>query len=179
MVRTGIGNILENIERVRISGSDTEGLEADFEMGTPEFFETAGITLLRGRNFSWQDDEHAPRVAIVSQNLAEKLFPGGKAIGQHLDVMNARNWRNLQIIGVVSNASLYDIRKAQPPTVYLPSMQYKDYMGWSELLVLTSLPTAAITDALRRAVESQGHEYIFSIKTVQQNIERSILQERS
>jgi len=57
-------------------------------------------------------------------------------------------------------------------------MQYKDYMGWSELLVQTSLPTAAITDALRRTVESQGHEYILSIKTVQQNIERSILQER-
>src|SRR5437870_13211218 len=57
-------------------------------------------------------------------------------------------------------------------------MQYKEYMGWSELLVQTSLPTAAITDALRRTVESQGHEYIFSIKTVQQNIERSILQER-
>ncbi len=178
MMHTRFGNVVEWTERVRITGSDAEGLEADFEMATPEFFETAGITLLRGRKFDWQDDDHAARIAIVSQNFAEKLFPKGNAIGQHLDVMSARNWQNLQIIGVVSNASLYDIRKAQPPTVYLPSMQYKDYMGWSELLVQTSLPTAAITDALRRTVESQGHEYIFSIKTVQQNIERSILQER-
>ncbi len=178
MMRAIFGNVLEWTERIRITGSDAEGLEADFEMATPGFFETAGITLLQGRKFEWQDDDHAPGVAIVSQNFAQKLFPNDNALGQHLDVMNARNWRNLQIIGVVSNASLYDIRKAQTPTVYLPSTQYKDFMGWPELLVQTSLPPAAIADALRRTVESQGREYVFSIKTVRQNIDRSILQER-
>src|SRR5437762_6730893 len=178
MMRAIFGNVLEWTERIRITGSDAEGLEADFEMATPGFFETAGITLLQGRKFEWQDDDHAPGVAIVSQNFAQKLFPNDNAIGQRLDVMNARNWRNLKIIGVVSNASLYDIRKAQTPTVYLPSTQYKDFMGWPELLVQTSLPPAAIADALRRTVESQGREYVFSIKTVRQNIDRSILQER-
>jgi predicted permease len=178
MMRAIFGNVLEWTERIQITESDAEGLEADFEMATPGFFETAGITLLQGRKFAWQDDDHVPAVAIVSQNFAEKFFPKGNAIGQHLDVMNARNWRNLQIIGVVSNASLYDIRKAQTPTVYLPSTQYKDFMGWPELLVQTSLPPAAIADALRRTVESQGREYVFSIKTVRQNIDRSILQER-
>ncbi|HYU22145.1 MAG TPA: FtsX-like permease family protein, partial [Candidatus Dormibacteraeota bacterium] len=88
------------------------------------------------------------------------------------------NWQNLQIIGVVSNASLYDIRKAQAPTVYLPSMQYRDYMGWSQLLLQTSLSPAVMTGALRQTVESLGHEYISSIKTIRQNIDRSILQER-
>src|SRR5437660_3371911 len=138
MMRARFGNVLEWTERIRITGSDAEGLEADFEMATPGFFETAGITLLRGRGFEWQDDDHAPRVAIVTKDFPEKLFPNDNAIGQHLDVMNARNWRNLQIIGVVSNASLYDIRKAQTPTVYLPSKKYKDFMGWPELLVHTS-----------------------------------------
>ncbi|PYU78341.1 MAG: hypothetical protein DMG50_27895 [Acidobacteria bacterium] len=178
MMRAIFGNVLEWTERIRITGSDAEGLEADFEMATPGFFETAGITLLQGRKFEWQDDDHAPGVAIVSQNFAQKLFRNDNAIGRRLDVMNARNWRNLKIIGVVSNASLYDIRKAQTPTVYLPSTQYKDFMGWPELLVQTSLPPAAIADALRRTVESQGREYVFSIKTVRQNIDRSILQER-
>jgi predicted permease len=178
MMQTKFGNVIEWTERVRITGSHTEGFEADFEMATPEFFDTAGITLLRGRGFVWQDDDHTPGVAIVSQNFAEKLLPKGDAMGQHLDVMNARNWRNLQIIGVVSNASLYDIRKGQVPTVYLPSMQYRDYMGWPKLLVQTSLSPAVITTALRQTVESLGHEYIFSIKTIRQNIDRSILQER-
>ncbi len=178
MMHTRFGNVIEWTERVRITGSHTEGVEADFEMAMPGFFETAGIALLRGRGFEWQDDDHAPGVAIVSQDFAEKFFPKGDAIGQHLDVMNARNWQNLQIIGVVSNASLYDIRKAQAPTVYLPSMQYRDYMGWSQLLLQTSLSPAVMTGALRQTVESLGHEYISSIKTIRQNIDRSILQER-
>ena len=178
MMHTRLGNVIEWTERVRITGSHTEGVEADFEMTMPRFFETAGISLLRGRGFEWQDDDHAPGVAIVSQDFAEKFFPKGDAIGQHLDVMNARNWQNLQIIGVVSNASLYDIRKVQAPTVYLPSMQYRDYMGWSRLLLQTSLSPAVMTGALRQTVESLGHEYISSIKTIRQNIDRSILQER-
>jgi predicted permease len=144
----------------------------------PGFFKTAGISLLRGRSFSWQDDEHAPSVAIVSKNFAEKLFLEGDAIGQHLDVMTIRKWQNLQIIGVVSNASLYDIRKQPPPTVYLPGTQYGDYMGWSQLLVQTNLPAATMADPLRRTVESLGHEYITSIRTVRQNVDRSLLQER-
>ena len=98
----------------------------------PAVLETAGISLLRGRSFTWQDDEHVPPVAMVSKNFAEKLFPAGNAIGQHLDIMTIRKWQNLQIIGVVGNASLYDIRKQPPPTVYLPSMQYGDCMGWSD-----------------------------------------------
>jgi putative ABC transport system permease protein len=144
----------------------------------PAVLETAGISLLRGRSFTWQDDEHALPVAMVSKNFAEKLFPAGDAIGQHLDIMTIRKWQNLQIIGVVGNASLYDIRKQPPPTVYLPSMQYGDYMGWSDLLVQTYDSPINGTSAVRQAVESLGHEYVSSSKTVAQNIDRSILQER-
>lgn len=178
MAHIRLGNVLEWTERARIAGTDTEGLQADFEMAMPGFFETAGIALLRGRSFTWQDDEHAPRVAMVSKKFAEKLCPGGDAIGQQLDVVTMPKWQNLQIIGVVSNASLYDIRKQSPPTVYLPSMQYGDYMGWSELLVQVHGAPLNVTSAVRRTVESLGHEYVFSINTVAQNIDRSLLQER-
>src|SRR5881392_2532893 len=57
MMHTRFGNVIEWTERVRITGSHTEGVEADFEMAMPGFFETAGISLLRGRGFEWQDDD--------------------------------------------------------------------------------------------------------------------------
>ena len=178
MMHARFGNVLEWTERARITGTDAEGLQADLEMAMPGFFETAGIGLLRGRSFNWQDDEHAPRVAIVSKNFAEKLFPAGEAIGRHLDFITQPKWQNLEIIGIVSNASLYDIRNQPPPTVYLPSMQYGEYMGWSQLLVQTNAPPATMAESLRQAVRSLGHEYVTSIKTVRQNIDRSLLQER-
>ena len=171
------GDILEWTQDVRIAGTN-EGFTSDFVMLEPGAFRTLGITLLSGRSFDWQDDDHMPHVAIVSKNFAEKLFPSGNVIGRRLEIVSSPKWQTVEIVGIVRNASLYDIRKGSPPTVYVPSMQYGDYMEWSQLLVQTSMPPAAIGDALRRTVESEGHEYISSIKTVRQNIDRSILQER-
>jgi predicted permease len=172
------GDILEWTQDVRIAGTNEGGFTSDFVMLEPGAFRTLGITLLSGRSFGWQDGDHSPHVAIVSKNFAEKLFPSGVAIGQRLEIVSSPKWQNVEIVGVVGNASLYDIRKDPPPTVYVPSMQYGDYMGWSQLLVQTSMPPEAIAGALRQTVESLGHEYVDSIKTVRQNIDRSILQER-
>ncbi len=177
-IHTRLGNILEWDEKIRISGTTGYGVGADIAMVMPGAFRTMGIDLLRGRNFNWQDDDHAPRVAMVSQNFAEQWFPKGDAIGQQLDITTEPKWHNLQIVGVVTNASLYDIRKHQPPTVYLPTMQYGDYMGYPFLLVQTQISPAALLAPLRQVIESQGHEYVSSVKTVGQEVDRSLLQER-
>jgi predicted permease len=178
MVRAGLGNILEWTQNIRTAGTNTEGFTADFDLVTPGAFRAIGIALLSGRSFDWQDDDHAPHVAILSKNLAEKLFPRGGAIGRHLDVTSDPTWQNLEVVGIVSDASLYDIRKDRPPTMYVPSPQYGEFMKWPTLLVQTSMPPAAIGGALRQTVESLGHEYISSINSVQQSIDHSILQER-
>ena len=178
MIHTKLGNVLEWTEKTRITGTNAEELRADFEQAMPGFFATTEISLLQGRDFTWQDDDRAPRVAIVSKNFADKLFPAGDSLGRQFDVITMPKWQKLQIIGIVSNASLYDLRKAQPPTVYLPSAQYGSYMGWSEMLVRTKMPLATIAAPLRQAVESLGHEYVTSIKPVRADLDRSILQER-
>lgn len=178
MASNRLGNVWEWTESVRYGGTQTDSVQADFEMVTPGFFQTAGISLLRGRDFNWQDNEHAAHVAIVSKSLAEKLFARADPTGQHIDVPTRPKWRSLLIAGVVSDASLYDIHKHQPMTVYLPSLQYDDGVGWSELLVQTNASPVRMMGSLRQSVESLGHEYITSIKTIEENVDRSILQER-
>lgn len=172
------GDILEWTQDVRVAGTTDGGFTSNFVMLEPGAFRTLGMTLLSGRSFEWQDDDHRSQVAIVSKNFAQQLFPRGNAIGQRLEIVSSPKWHTVEIIGIVSNASIYDIRKDPPPTVYAPSMQYGDYMGWSDLLLQTSLPPAAIADTLRQTVESLGHEYVSSIDTVRQNLDRSLLQER-
>jgi predicted permease len=172
------GDILEWTQDVRVAGTSDGGFTSDFVMLEPGAFRTLGMPLLSGRSFEWQDDDHRPHVAIVSKNFAQKLFPSGNAIGQRLEIVSSPKWHTVEIIGIVGNASIYDIRKDPQPTVYVPSMQYGDYMGWSQLLLQTSLPLATVAGALRQTVESLGHEYVSSIKTVRQNIDGSILQER-
>jgi predicted permease len=176
MVHNLPGGTLEWTERVRAKEAKREGLQADFEMAMPGFFDTAGIHLLRGRTFNWQDDDHRRKVAVVSASFVRE-FLGGESLGQHLDVTTIPKWENLEIVGVVSDASLYDARKHAPPTVYLPTAQYGDYMGWSEMLV-AGAEGESLVSQVRQAVDALGHEYVTDVMPVSQNISRALLRER-
>ncbi|HEV2490422.1 MAG TPA: ABC transporter permease [Candidatus Acidoferrales bacterium] len=165
-------------EQVAPSSSRESTAEANCALALPGFFRTMGIGLLRGRSFTWQDDDHASHVAVVSESLARMLFPAADAIGQEIHFPNRPQWKDIQIVGIVSNASVYNIRKHAPPTVYLASIQYGDYAGWSQLIVRTSVAPARVESSIRKAVESLGHEYVPAIRTVAATIDRSLLQER-
>ena len=178
LLHTRIGNVLEWTESVRIRGIDKSEQRPDFDLVMPGFFQAAGIELLRGRTFDWQDDAHHPSVAIVTRSFAERMFPGANSIGSHFDVTSVPKWQNLEVVGIVSDTSLYNMHKSQPPTVYLPSMQYADYMGSSEMLVHTAMPPAMVASSLRSVVDSFGHQYVTSIRTIRQELDRSIFQER-
>jgi len=179
---TGISHMrpgwMEWNEQVARTASPQSSIKANCAMSMPGFFPTMGIGLLRGRTFTWQDDDHAPHVALVSESLARMLFPAGDAVGQHVDITSEPKWKNLQIVGVVSNASVYNIRKHAPPTVYLPSIQYGDYSGWSQLIVRTRIPPSGLEQSIQQAVKSFGHEYVPAIDTVAKDINHSLLQER-
>ena len=144
----------------------------------PGFFHTLGIYPERGRTFTWRDDDRAPRVAVVSQSLAGQLFAGRDAIGQRLEMTTEPTWQRVEIVGVVSDASLYDIRERASPTVYLPSTQYGEIMGWSQLMLRTKVAPAAMAKAVRQSVDSLGHEYVAKTHMVVETIDRSILRER-
>ena len=178
LVRMTPGNAYEWKEQARIPGTASEAVTVDFVMLQPGSFRPLGIDLLEGRTFAWQDNQAAPRVAIISNSLAAKLFPGCNPIGAHLDMTAETKWQTVEVVGVVSDASYYDLRKSSPVTVYVPTTQYGELMGYNDLVVQTAASPAALADVLRDSVNSLGHEYIFSMKTVDQLIGKTFLQER-
>jgi ABC-type antimicrobial peptide transport system permease subunit len=138
-----------------------------------------GIALLRGRDFNWQDDEHSPHVAIVSRSFADQEFQGKNPIGESIEMPAQPEWGSAQIIGIAADASLYDMRKHAPPTVYVPPLQYGgDYSGWGEILIQTDTPAAAMTTPVQRVVEGMGREYITRVEDLSTGIDRALLRER-
>jgi ABC-type antimicrobial peptide transport system permease subunit len=81
-------------------------------------------------------------------------------------------------VGIVSDASLYDIREQASHTVYVPSTQYGEIMGWSQLMLRTKAGPGAMAKAVRQTVDSLGHEYVAKTHMVVETIDRSILRER-
>jgi hypothetical protein len=143
----------------------------------PGFFHTEGISLLQGRTFNWQDDTHAAHAVVVSENFAKMAFPRGNAIGQHIDITTDPRWQDLQIIGIVSDASLYDIHKPPEPTVYLDTLQYGMAADFDLLLVRTDFSPSAMLAPLQQTISSLGHQYVVSVSSLASTVDDSILPE--
>jgi predicted permease len=164
--------------KVRIHGLDNQFFSSELDRVMPGFFHTEGISLLQGRTFNWQDNTRTPHAVVVSDNFVEEVFPHGNAIGEHIDISKDPRLQDLEIVGIVSNASLYDIRKPPEPTVYFDTLQYGMAAEFDTLLVRTDLPPGTMLVPLQQAANSLGRQYVASVDSLSKTVNDSILPER-
>ena len=86
-------------------------------MVSNKFFATAAIPLLQGRTFADSDRENSPKVVVVNQAFVRQFLSGKDPIGQYYGY-EATNPRMFQIVGVVKDSRVNDIRENAPPTIY-------------------------------------------------------------
>jgi putative ABC transport system permease protein len=84
------------------------GAGALFTAITPGYFDAIGVKLLRGRDFTQAEAEirDTPRVAIIDEEMARKLFPNTEAVGQHIRYTQPPkdgSPNDLLVVGVVSS----------------------------------------------------------------------------
>ena len=84
---------------------------------THEFFATTGIQMMEGRSFADSDTERTPSVVVVNQEFVREFLKGKDPIGQYYGY-DAENPRRFQIVGVVKDSRVNDIREGAPPTAY-------------------------------------------------------------
>jgi predicted permease len=154
----------------------TANADANADEVSPSFFQTLGIPLLQGRIFNQVDDDHHPHVAVVSAALASRLFPAGDALGKtvHFGVMP--DFQNLQIIGIVADARVINLRDASRPVLYFSALQYP--RTWGNLIVRTAESPDAVAKAISREIDSLGHEYVLSTKSVAEVVSGQLAEER-
>jgi putative ABC transport system permease protein len=105
---------------------------AKFRSVSPGYFETLGVPIVEGRDFRDSDKEGAERVVIVSQSLAQKLFPGQQALNREMrwtdGVMKfiGISMEPRRIIGVVPDLDDENIIPSPTMMVYQPT----DQEGW-------------------------------------------------
>jgi len=97
---------------------------ADHQSISPDYFRLLGVRLVAGRAFGPQDGPDAPPVAVVSESMARRLWPGGSAIGRHLKQGRPDDpapWR--EVVGVVEDVTQYWFDREPRSTLYLPHLQ--------------------------------------------------------
>lgn len=123
---------------------------------TPAFFRTLGIHVSAGREFTPSDAPGAPRVAIVNELLAQRLFPGETVIGRELDITPRfrTGWTNrpgiVVIVGVVGNVRNFGINEVEFNNIYLPFAQAPSPAF--ELVVNSQVPAADAIASIRAVV---------------------------
>ena len=98
--------------------SQTAAEEEMFMMDvSPAFFATMGIPVQRGRGFNEHDDMKAPKVAIINEASARKLFPDGDVLGRRIGGSFEKS-NEFEIVGVVRDTKYASVRDPGPPTMY-------------------------------------------------------------
>jgi ABC-type antimicrobial peptide transport system permease subunit len=116
---------------------------------TPEHFETVGLRLLQGRVFSRQDHRQSPPVAIVNRALARQLFGAAPALGNRFRLV-VGSAMEMEVVGVVSDARLHQVRDQPTPAFYRPVAQAPELLNRLEVRAVGD--PELLTGEVRRAI---------------------------
>jgi ABC-type antimicrobial peptide transport system permease subunit len=117
-------------------------------------------------------------VAILSESLAGRLFKSADAIGGRIRIGDQPEHQNIEVLAIVGDANLWNIRAKRPATVYVPFFQEPQLMGRPVLEVQTLGDPKAVESNLLSSIQSLGHEYPFRTETIAESIQKSLVQER-
>ncbi|HEY1216484.1 MAG TPA: ABC transporter permease, partial [Bryobacteraceae bacterium] len=119
-----------------VSGLEVEGRQARsqadkiatiVDIVDTGYFETAGVRIESGRDFTSTDRENTTPVAIVNEKLAKDYWPGGNVFGKHIRLPGETRWR--EIVGVAKDANYTSWGEPPQLCVYVPLDQnYSDAM---------------------------------------------------
>jgi len=145
---------------------------------SPGFFETLGIRQRQGRDFTWDDDARRPLVAIVNATLARRLAPSGDAIGQRVRLQRTAGRPALEIVGIVDDAPVGNLREPHVPALFRPMLQDVRVPGVPIAHVRASRDVNVVRREYARVVASLGRNYLRNVYTLDEQVDQSLLQER-
>ena len=139
------GNI--HSEEIRVPGK--EEITVNTDAVDPGYFATLQIPLRAGRVFTAADREGAPRVVVINQTLAQRLWPGASAIGKTVRLSD--DGPPMEVVGVVANGT-YE-RFGERPISFLYRAVAQSYSPGVTVMARADGGAAVALDAIRRELQ--------------------------
>ncbi|PYV86522.1 MAG: hypothetical protein DMG05_19510 [Acidobacteria bacterium] len=156
-----------------------EDMNPYFNAVSPGYFSTLGISLLAGRDFLPSDELNRPKVSIVNEKFARSYFADQNPVGRRIGFGGDPGTKtDIEIVGVIRDAKYMNLREQIRPQVFVPYQQH-DWVLEMTAYVRTQLDPDPMYAAIRRTVhELDPNLPIFSVRTLEVQLDRSIATER-
>jgi predicted permease len=149
-----------------------EGEENELDMNQvgPGYFRALRMPLLRGREFTDDDRAGAPKVAVVNDVMAERLWPGQDPIGKRITMEQKPAGTDYwTVVGVVRHGKHRTLDETPRPVYYLPLWQ--EYSGTATLHLRAGGDALALAAPVRALVQSLDASLpLFHVRTMRQHL---------
>ena len=139
---------------------------------TPGYFQAIDSKILRGRDFTEQDDEKAKKVAIVNEAFADRFWPGEDPLGKQFSFNSADSTKR-EIVGIVRDGKYAGLNEPQRLFVARPLSQ--SYAGSTTVIVRSQSDTQQMLAAVRREVMSMDPQIPLASRTLNERLEIPLL----
>jgi predicted permease len=147
----------------------------------PRFFETMGIPLVLGRDFTAADGGASSKVAVVSESFARQYVPDEDPLGKPLRFQDGAG-QQIAVIGIAKEVKSLSLRESEPlPQVYIPLAQAPaDLLGQITMEVRTALEPALAAATVRQTMyQVDSNLPLLHITTQKVQTEGTLQNERS
>jgi putative ABC transport system permease protein len=155
---------LQDVDRIAIS---------------PNYFSTLGVPLLSGRELTEADGATAPRVALASESMVKRFFPGRNPVGLHFAFGGGNKVvPDIQIVGVVKDVKQEHVSTAVQPYVYIPYAQRQKITRMT-FYVRTERDPLLVASTLQDTVRQlDANLPVYDLKTMQRVVEEDLFSAR-
>src|SRR5262245_41062670 len=142
----------------------------------PNYFNTMGISLVEGRDFTPQDGKES-RVVIINEHFARQFWPGQSAVGKRVS-RNKPEGPFWEVVGVAKDGKYWTLGEDPTSFIYFPLK--RDYESAASLIVSTTMDPKTMVNEIRREVLRMDPNLpVFDAKTMDEHMRLSLLPMRA
>ena len=152
---------------------------ANYRVVTPNYFRAMSIPIVQGRGYTDRDNDDAPNVIIINQEIADSVFPGENPVGKRITFGSTDNGqpRWFEIVGVVANVRSLELREEPDSELYFSA--YQDMWPRMSLVVRSSVEPASLGASVRNVVNEIDKTIpVSQVQTMEHVVSKSITQPR-
>ena len=144
------------------------------------YFRTLEIPLRAGRDFAAADRVGSPGVAIVSEELARRVFAGQSALGQRFRWQFGNDFSPpIEIVGIAADTTMRSLRDDRPPIAYLAMRQNATPGPAMTFAVRSTAPSPVVVDQVKSAFAAIDPRISLRLTTLEAQVDNSLYLERA